>query len=51
MSFVVPKLVLPSMRSMQFAGKPLEISPNRVYNCAYMPIDSYFAFNEAMFLC
>ena len=48
--FVVPKLVLPSMRSMQFAGKPLEISPNRVYNCAYMPIDSYFAFNEAMFL-
>jgi len=48
--FVIPKLVLPSMRSMQFAGKPLEISPNRVYNCAYMPIDSYFAFNEAMFL-
>jgi ribonucleoside-diphosphate reductase alpha chain len=48
--FVIPKKVLPSMRSMQFAGKPLEISPNRVYNCAYMPIDSYFAFNEAMFL-
>ena len=48
--FVLPKKVLPSMRSMQFAGKPLEISPNRVYNCAYMPIDSYFAFSEAMFL-
>ena len=48
--FVIPKKVLPSMRSMQFAGKPIEISPNRVYNCAYMPIDSYVAFNEAMFL-
>ena len=48
--FVLPKLVLPSMRSMQFAGKPIEISPNRVYNCAYMPIDSHLAFSEAMFL-
>ena len=38
------------MRSMQFAGKPIDISPNRVYNCAYMPIDSYLAFSEAMFL-
>jgi len=48
--FVIPKLVLPSMRSMQFAGKPIDISPNRVYNCAYMPIDSHLAFSEAMFL-
>ena len=48
--FVLTKKVLPSMRSMQFGGKPIEISPNRVYNCAYMPIDSYFAFSEAMFL-
>ena len=22
------------MRSMQFAGKPIDISPNRIYNCA-----------------
>ena len=29
---VLKKKVLPSMRSMQFAGKPIEISPNRVYN-------------------
>ena len=36
--FVQTKKVLPSMRSMQFGGKPIEISPNRVYNCAYMPI-------------
>ena len=48
--FVVPKKVLPSMRSMQFGGKPIELSPNRVYNCAYMPIDSHIAFSEAMFL-
>ena len=48
--FVYEKKVLPSMRSMQFAGKPIEISPNRVYNCAYLPIDSIDAFSETMFL-
>ncbi len=48
--FVLTKKILPSMRSMQFGGKPVEISPNRVYNCAYMPIDSHIAFSEAMFL-
>jgi len=36
---VYDKKVLPSMRSLQFGGKPIEISPNRVYNCAYLPID------------
>ena len=48
--FVVTKKILPSMRSMQFGGKPVEVAPNRVYNCAYMPIDSYIAFSETMFL-
>lgn len=48
--FVYNKKVLPSMRSMQFAGKPIEISPNRVYNCAYLPIDDVRAFGETMFL-
>jgi len=48
--FVYDKKALPSMRSMQFAGKPIEISPNRVYNCAYLPIDDWRAFGEAMFL-
>jgi len=38
------------MRSLQFGGKPIEISPNRVYNCAYMPIDHVDAFSETMFL-
>tara|TARA_R110001632_G_scaffold11484_1_gene41342 strand:+ start:3682 stop:5541 length:1860 start_codon:yes stop_codon:yes gene_type:complete len=47
---VYNKKVLPSMRSMQFGGKPIEISPNRIYNCAYMPIDHIDSFSEAMFL-
>ena len=34
---VYDKKILPSMRSLQFGGKPIEISPNRVYNCAYLP--------------
>ena len=33
--FVYKKKVLPSMRSLQFGGKPIEISPNRLYNCAH----------------
>ncbi len=49
-NFVIPKKVLPSMRSAQFAGKPVELSPNRVYNCCYLPIDDYRAFSETMFL-
>lgn len=47
---VYDKKVLPSMRSLQFAGKPIEISPNRIYNCAYLPIDDWRAFGETMFL-
>ena len=47
---VYSKKVLPSMRSLQFGGKPIEISPNRVYNCAYLPIDSIECFHEIMFL-
>ncbi len=48
--FVYDKKVLPSMRSMQFGGKPIEISPNRIYNCAYLPIDNKESFSEVMFL-
>jgi len=47
---VYDKKVLPSMRSMQFGGKPIEISPNRIYNCAYLPIDHPDSFSETMFL-
>jgi len=47
---VYSKKILPSMRSLQFGGKPIEISPNRVYNCAYLPIDHTDSFSEIMFL-
>ena len=47
---VYDRKVLPSMRSMQFGGKPIEVAPNRVFNCAYMPIDDWRAFGETMFL-
>ena len=48
--FVYNKKVLPSMRSMQFGGKPIEVAPNRIFNCAYLPIDNWRAFSEVMFL-
>jgi ribonucleoside-diphosphate reductase alpha chain len=48
--YVYDKKVLPSMRSLQFGGKPIEISPNRIYNCAYLPIDHMDSFSEIMFL-
>lgn len=47
---VYDKKILPSMRSMQFAGKPIEISPNRIYNCAFAPVDDWRTFGEIMFL-
>jgi ribonucleoside-diphosphate reductase alpha chain len=49
-SFVIPKQVLPSMRSLQFGGNSIELSNNRIYNCAYLPIDHPDAFSETMFL-
>ena len=48
--YVYKKKVLPSMRSLQFGGKPIEVAPNRIYNCAYLPIDHALAFSETMFL-
>lgn len=47
---VEEKKVLPSMRSLQFAGKPIEINNSRIYNCCYLPIDDYRCFSEIMFL-
>ena len=48
--YVVPKKVLPSMRSMQFAGLPIELNNSRTFNCAYAPVDHPFIFAEAMHL-
>lgn len=48
--YVYSKKVLPSMRSLQFSGTPIELAHNRIYNCAYLPVDSVDAFPELMFL-
>lgn len=48
--FVLTKKVLPSMRSFQFAGKPIELSPNRIFNCGFVVADDYRVFSEIMFL-
>jgi len=48
--YVYEKKVLPSMRSMQFGGKPIDVSPNRIFNCAYAPVDDIRVFGEIMFL-
>jgi len=48
--FVHTKKVLPSMRSLQFGGRPIELAPNRIFNCFYHPIDHIDAFSESMFL-
>lgn len=42
--------VLPSMRSLQFGGKAIEVNNARIYNCSYLPMDSWEAFHELMFL-
>lgn len=48
--YVYDKKVLPSMRSLQFGGKAIEVNPVRLFNCSYLPIDHYKAFSETMFL-
>lgn len=50
MNYVVPKKVLPSMRSMQFGGRPIEINNTRMFNCCCLPVDSPISFAETMFL-
>jgi ribonucleoside-triphosphate reductase (thioredoxin) len=44
------KKVLPSMRSLQFAGKPIAINNSRIFNCSFLPIDDWRSFSEIMFL-
>ena len=48
--FVYEKKALPSMRSLQFGGAPIELAPNRIFNCAYLPVSEVEAFSETMFL-
>lgn len=48
--YVMTKKVLPSMRSMQFGGRPIELNHTRMFNCSYAPVDSPIIFAETMFL-
>lgn len=47
---VYDKKIVPSMRALQFSGKPIEVNPSRQYNCSFLPIDHPDAFSETMFL-
>jgi ribonucleoside-diphosphate reductase alpha chain len=38
------------MRSLQFAGKPIELNNARIFNCSFLPLDDWRAFSEIMFL-
>ena len=38
------------MRSLQFAGKPIDINNSRIFNCSFLPIDDWRSFSEVMFL-
>lgn len=48
--YVYDKKVLPSMRSLQFAGKPIELNNSRLYNCSAIAIDHVKSFSELIFL-
>lgn len=48
--YVIPKKVLPSMRSMQFAGLPIELNNSRIFNCCYAPVEHPVVFAEATHL-
>jgi ribonucleoside-triphosphate reductase len=47
--FVYNRQVLPSMRSLQFGGRPIELSNNRMFNCAFTTADHPAIFSETMF--
>jgi ribonucleoside-diphosphate reductase alpha chain len=49
-NFVKTKKVLPSMRSLQFGGAPIQKAPSRIFNCAYLPAELTSVFAETMFL-
>lgn len=42
--------IMPSMRSLQFAGDAITKNNIRQYNCSYLPIDNIRAFGETLFI-
>lgn len=47
---VAGRKVFPSMRSFQFGGAPIELSHNRVFNCAFRFANEPSFFSDLMFL-
>jgi ribonucleoside-diphosphate reductase alpha chain len=47
--FVYERKVLPSMRSLQFGGTPIELANNRMFNCAFSAANHPAIFFETMF--
>ena len=43
------KKVLPSMRSLQFAGKPIAINNSRIFNCSFLPISIILKLHQPPF--
>lgn len=48
-NFVFEKKLLPSMRSFQFGGKPIELDNLRQYNCSYTFVDRPEVFSEVFY--
>ncbi len=46
---VKDKLVVPSMRSMQYGGKAIETNNQKMFNCGVRHIDSIRAFSESLY--
>lgn len=44
------KIVMPSMRSMQFSGRAIEVNNSRMYNCSFSLVDRPEVFGQALFL-
>tara|TARA_R110000822_G_scaffold145940_1_gene284910 strand:- start:1102 stop:3084 length:1983 start_codon:yes stop_codon:yes gene_type:complete len=42
--------VMPSMRALMSSGKALDKDHVAGYNCSYLPLDSLYAFDEAMYI-
>lgn len=47
---VEDKIIIPSMRSMQFGGKAIEAHNARIFNCSVIHIDSIRSFAESFYL-
>lgn len=50
-ALVRAKLVMPSMRSLQFSGKPILEKNERLYNCSYLPIYTMMDIHDLFTLC